>query len=68
MPKLIQELHTFDQLVVIGSSAGGVDALSTLVSTLPHEFPAPIVIAQHLDPTHESHLGEILARRCPCVP
>src|SRR5919204_1355517 len=51
------------QLVVIGASAGGIDALSTLVSTLPKEFPAPIVIAQHLDPTRTSHLGDILARR-----
>ena len=50
-------------LVVIGSSAGGIDALSTLVATLPSEFPAPIVIAQHLDPTRPSHLGDILARR-----
>ena len=38
------------QLVVVGSSAGGIDALSVLVSTLPALFPAPIVIAQHLDP------------------
>jgi two-component system, chemotaxis family, CheB/CheR fusion protein len=51
------------QLVVIGASAGGVEALSTLVSTLPAGFPAPIVIAQHLDPSRTSHLEEILARR-----
>src|SRR5919197_1741913 len=51
------------QLVVVGSSAGGVEALSTLVSTLPTDFPAPVVIAQHLEPTRLSHLGEILARR-----
>jgi two-component system, chemotaxis family, CheB/CheR fusion protein len=50
------------QLVVVGSSAGGVEALSTLVAALPANFPAPIVLAQHLDPTHPSHLGEILAR------
>ena len=51
------------QLVVIGSSAGGIEALSTLAGTLPAEFPAPIVIAQHIAPARESHLGEILARR-----
>jgi two-component system, chemotaxis family, CheB/CheR fusion protein len=51
------------QLVVIGSSAGGIEALSTLVATLPSNFPAPLVLAQHLDPTYPSHLGEILARR-----
>jgi two-component system CheB/CheR fusion protein len=50
-------------LVVVGSSAGGVGALSTLVSTLHKNFPAPIVMAQHLDPQRPSHLGEILERR-----
>lgn len=50
-------------LVVVGSSAGGVGALSTLVSTLDKSFPAPIVIAQHLDPQRPSHLGSILERR-----
>jgi two-component system CheB/CheR fusion protein len=49
-------------LVVVGSSAGGIAALSKLVSTLPAGFPAPVVLAQHLDPTKPSHLGEILAR------
>lgn len=51
------------QLIVIGASAGGVEALSTLVSTLPDGFPVPIVIAQHLDPKRPSHLAEILGRR-----
>ena len=54
---------SFSQLVVIGSSAGGIDALSKLVSTLPEDFPAPIVLAQHLDPERESSLNEILTRR-----
>src|SRR5215208_323767 len=53
------------QLVVIGASAGGVEALSTLVATLPPDFATPIVIAQHLDPRRLSHLGEILQRRSP---
>src|SRR3954447_12011751 len=52
-----------EDLVVVGSSAGGVGALSTLVSTLNKSFPAPIVIAQHLDPQRPSHLGSILERR-----
>src|SRR5215510_3626376 len=52
-----------DDLVVVGSSAGGVGALSTLVSTLHRSFPAPIVIAQHLDPQRPSQLGSILERR-----
>ena len=50
-------------LVVVGSSAGGVEALSILVSTLPADFPAPIVLAQHLDPNRPSSLDGILQRR-----
>lgn len=52
-----------DDLVVVGSSAGGIGALSVLVSTLHSSFPAPIVLAQHLDPQRPSHLGSILERR-----
>lgn len=48
-------------MVVIGSSAGGIEALSTLVQTLPSDLPAPVVLAQHLDPSRESRLGEILS-------
>ncbi len=54
---------SFSHLVVVGSSAGGIDALSTLVANLPPDFPAPLVIAQHLDPSRPSHLGDILGRR-----
>ncbi len=50
-------------LVVIGSSAGGVEALSILVSTLPKDFPAPLVLAQHLDPSRPSSLDLILQKR-----
>ena len=52
-----------NDLVVVGSSAGGIGALTTLVSTLDSNFPAPIVLAQHLDPQRPSHLGQILERR-----
>lgn len=49
-------------LVVVGSSAGGVEALSILTSSLPADFPAPIVIAQHVDPNRPSNLPAILER------
>ncbi len=55
----------FSHLVVIGASAGGIESLSVLVSMLPSTFAAPIVIAQHLSPTRDSALGDILARRGP---
>lgn len=61
------EAETLDKnpgdLVVIGSSAGGIEALSILVSSLPMDFPAPIVLAQHLDPNRPSSLDNILRKR-----
>ncbi len=51
-------------LVVVGCSAGGVEALTTLLRGVPAGFPAPIVVAQHLAPARPSRLAEILARHC----
>ena len=51
------------ELVVVASSAGGVQALTTLVSELPADFGLAVVIVQHVDPRHRSLLAEILARR-----
>src|SRR5690348_17309778 len=52
-----------NDLVVIGSSAGGIEALSILIGNLPQKFPAPLVIAQHLDPNRPSSLASIFQRR-----
>lgn len=49
-------------LIVTGSSAGGIDALRSLVSGLPGELKAAVVVAQHLDPRRQSHLDQILAQ------
>src|SRR5215207_7062598 len=49
-------------LVVVGASAGGIGALSVFVSTLARDFPAPVVVAQHLNPQRPSNLGAILER------
>ncbi len=56
---------SLSQLVVIGSSAGGIEALGILFANLPPDFSVPIVIAQHLDPRRPSHLADILAPRSP---
>jgi two-component system, chemotaxis family, CheB/CheR fusion protein len=52
-----------DHLVVVGSSAGGIEALSVLLGKVPPDFPAPIVLAQHLDPSRPSFLAQILERK-----
>jgi two-component system CheB/CheR fusion protein len=57
-----KEAASESQLVVIGSSAGGIEALSRVVASLPADFTVPVVIAQHLDPRRPSHLNEILSR------
>ncbi|PYQ29122.1 MAG: chemotaxis protein CheB [Acidobacteria bacterium] len=49
-------------MVVIGASAGGVDALMTLVRELPPDFPAPICIVLHIPPDSPSLLAHILRR------
>jgi len=49
-------------IVGIGSSAGGVEALTKLFTGVPAKTGMAFVVVQHLDPTHESMLSEILQR------
>ena len=53
---------SFD-VVALASSAGGLTALSGVVSALPPGFGAGVVIVQHLDPRHRSLMADILGRR-----
>jgi two-component system chemotaxis response regulator CheB len=48
---------------VIGTSAGGVDALLTLLSDLPSGWRLPIVVVVHLPDQHDSRLAEVFAQR-----
>lgn len=47
-------------LVAIGSSTGGPNALTALIPQFPAEFPVPIVIVQHMPPLFTRHLAERL--------
>lgn len=51
-------------IVVIGASAGGVSALSTLVQELPADFSAAVYIVLHIPAQTPSRLQEILGRVC----
>jgi two-component system chemotaxis response regulator CheB len=50
-------------VVAFAASAGGLNALSIILSALPFDFAAPIIIVQHLSPNHHSYMAEILNRR-----
>ena len=49
-------------IVVIGCSVGGVEALQTLVAGLPKTFPASVFVVLHLSPQSTSVLPQILSR------
>jgi two-component system chemotaxis response regulator CheB len=50
-------------VVAVGASAGGIEALHFLVGALPLPFPAAVLIVQHMDPRHKSVLADLLDRR-----
>lgn len=49
-------------IVVIGSSAGGLKVLSEILSGLKDYFPVPIVIVQHLHPSSDDYFVKHLDR------
>lgn len=49
-----------NRLIAIGSSAGGPSALATVLSGLPKDFPAAIVIIQHVDTQFSALLSQWL--------
>lgn len=52
------------EAVVIGTSAGGVEALLSLLPKLPADFPAAILAVIHLPRGRDSLLPELFAARC----
>jgi len=52
------------EAVVFGSSAGGMEALRKVLSSLPEKYLIPIIVVQHLNPNSESYLAEYLSRYC----
>lgn len=49
-------------VVGIGASAGGLDAFRKLIKGIPENSGMAYVLVQHLDPSHESLLPELLQR------
>ncbi|MCY1000300.1 chemotaxis-specific protein-glutamate methyltransferase CheB [Myxococcus sp. MISCRS1] len=53
------------QLVVVGTSTGGPQALTKLLSELPADFPAPMALALHIPPGYTEAVARRLDALCP---
>jgi two-component system chemotaxis response regulator CheB len=51
---------TFEHLVAIGTSTGGPRALHEVLTGIPADFPAPILIVQHMPPKFTNSLAQRL--------
>jgi two-component system chemotaxis response regulator CheB len=52
------------QAIVVGASAGAVEALSAILPTLAAGYPLPVMIVVHLPAGQKSALAELLRARC----
>ncbi len=51
-------------VIVLGASMGGTEALTTLLSRLPSDFSAGLCVVQHTSPSSPGFLADVLGRRC----
>ncbi len=56
--------HLKYKAVVMGASAGALDALSKILPTLPANYPLPIMIVVHLPPDKKSVMAELFQAKC----
>lgn len=50
------------ELLLIGSSTGGPNAVNEVLRALPADFPVPILIVQHMPPVFTKHFAERLSK------
>jgi two-component system chemotaxis response regulator CheB len=50
--------------IVIGVSAGGLEALKTILPELPGDFPSPIIVVQHRHPFSDDSLEKAMNDLC----
>ncbi|HYK01965.1 MAG TPA: chemotaxis protein CheB [Thermoanaerobaculia bacterium] len=60
--RVLKEAQRGYQLVTIGCSMGGMQALQTIFETLPGDFPLPIAVVQHRYKTSNEGLPQFLRR------
>ncbi len=52
------------EAVVVGASAGALEALSALLPALPKDLPLAVIIVVHIPPDKNSLLAELLQAKC----
>lgn len=52
------------QAIVIGASAGAIEALATILSPLPADYPVPIIVVVHIPPHKDSKLASVFQNKC----
>ena len=55
--------HASHFIVGVGASAGGLEALGKLFSTMPADSGLSFVVVQHLSPDYKSFMVELLSKR-----
>jgi two-component system chemotaxis response regulator CheB len=64
LPARVPGTEAAVELVVIGASTGGPNALTNLLPKLPANFPVPVVIVQHMLAAFTRHFAERLGGVC----
>jgi two-component system, chemotaxis family, protein-glutamate methylesterase/glutaminase len=59
-----REPETRTEAIVLGASAGAVEALSVLLPTLPRGYALPLLVVVHSPPDQKSLLAELFQTRC----
>jgi two-component system, chemotaxis family, protein-glutamate methylesterase/glutaminase len=52
------------EVVAIGCSTGGPNALAQILPTIPSDFPVPLLVVQHMPPTFTHFLAQRLSGLC----
>jgi two-component system chemotaxis response regulator CheB len=63
--ELDNEMRQRRDIVVVGSSLGGAETLSRLLSSLPASFPAAVLIVQHMAPDSPKVFARMLSKAGP---
>lgn len=62
--KDVKKLKKSLDAIVIGCSAGGIEALKMILEELSEKFPLPILIVQHISPDSKKRLSDFFSDIC----